>query len=93
MISFPLHPKVDALDNTCVESVFIYANGSGKKYLKDQIGVSFHIKLYEVKPQKFRYANMFDIGLCSTNIHRMTIYIIYGKQCGAEVHLCLANPF
>lgn len=64
-----------------------------KQYLKAQIVVSFHIKLYEVKPQKFRYANMFDIGLCSTNIHRMTIYIIYGKQYGAEVHLCLANPF
>lgn len=43
--SFPLHPKVDALDNTCVESVFIYANGSKKKYLKAQIVVSFHIKL------------------------------------------------
>lgn len=64
-----------------------------KKVLKTQLVVSFHIELDEVEPQKCRYANMFDMGLCSTNLRRMTIYIVYGKQCRAKVHLCSANPF
>lgn len=52
MISFPLYPKVDAMD-ICVWSQF-YVNRN-KNILKTH---SFHAKLYEVKPQKFRYANV-----------------------------------
>lgn len=58
----------------CMKSqfYFIYAKRNKKKILKTQIVVGCHVKLYKVKPQKFRYANKFDIGFCSINVHRTT---------------------
>lgn len=57
----------------CMESVFIYVNRNENIFKIH----SFYTKQYEVKPQKFRYANVWHWIVL--NIHGMTIHVIYDK--------------
>jgi hypothetical protein len=46
-------------------------------------------ELHKVKP----HANVLGTGVCSANVHWVTVHMTAESGGGAKVHLCLTNPF